>query len=552
MSMRGKKILTVGLAASFIFGLAAAAWAGCTTVIVGKEASTDGSVMVSQSVDGAYDARIVVVPGGTHKKNETVPIYKNGCTDDVFGVKKSKVGEIPQVEKTYTYVHAGYPFMNEHKLIIGEDTWSGRAELENSEGIMMIEQLQILCLQRAKTARECVATMGALAEQYGYGDGGETLTVVDGNEGWVFDVVGPGPLWTKDSGTPGAIWAARRVPDDHIYVSSNRTRIGKIDLKNTADYMASSNVISAAQDLGFYDPKKDGEFIFSKVYNPKPYGSPYYQARREWRVFTLLIPSLAGKISPELADPDLDQYDFSYKVDKKITIREVMALYRDYYQDTPYDLSKGEAAGPFGNPFRATVPGEMKPAKVKNSDWERAIGIARCSYTLVGQSRSWMPDSVGAVAWIGEDVGYSTVFMPIYSGVSKTSPVFSEVNRSGFEQKSAWWAFNFVTNWVNLRFDAMMENEVRPLQKQLEDKLFADQPTVEKKALELDKQSPAKAKAYLTEYSAKTAEKITARWWQLAGDLIYNYQDGLVKTKDGGYPTKWLEEVDFGASQLPK
>lgn len=544
-----KKMLTVGLTTACFVGASALAASACTTVIVGKKASSDGSTLVSHTCDGSYDPRVQVIPGGIHKKGTMMPIYKGACQDGVYGKTQTKAGEIPQAEKTYTYFHSGYPFMNEKKVIIGEDTFSGRAESENSEGLFMIEQLQVLCLQRAATARDCVKVMGEAAEKYGYADGGETLTIVDGNEGWVFDIVGPGPLWTKDSGTPGAVWAAKRVPDDNVYVSANRSRVSTLDLKDPNTSMASANVISHAVEMGWYDAKKDGEFLFWKAYNPEPYGGPYYQRRREWRAFTMLVPSLEGKLDPYM-DPKGKQYEFSYKVDKPISVADIIAVYRDYYQGTPFDMTKGAAAGPFGNPNRYATPASVRPDNAKNLDWERPISVFRCAYSFVGQSRADMPDSVGGLVWFGEDAPYSTVYMPMYSGMTKIAPVVSQGNFNKFDRSSAWWAFDFVSNLADLKFSYIIK-DIQAEQSKLEKQFFSQQAEIDKKALALDKESPAKAKAFLTDYANNIYVETTKRWWELGDEILYRYNDGYVNGKNVGYPTEWLESVDFGATQIP-
>lgn len=176
----------------------------CTVVAVGKEASADGSTMVTHSCDGWYDHRVVVVPGGTHAEGEMVDIYRDPCQDTM--VTPEKFGEVPQVAETYTYFNVAYPFMNEKGVLIGEHTWTGIDDVYNPEGMFVIANLEMLGLQRGSTAREVVQIMGDLAEQYGYGDGGEMLAVTDANEIWIFEIVGPGMLWTPESGTPGAHW----------------------------------------------------------------------------------------------------------------------------------------------------------------------------------------------------------------------------------------------------------------------------------------------------------------------------------------------------------
>jgi dipeptidase len=411
---------------------------------------------------------------------------------------------------------------------------------------MMIEMLEVFALQRAKTAREAVKVMGELAEKYGYGDGGETLVVVDGSEVWVFDIVGAGPLWTPDSGKPGAVWAAARVPDDHVYASANRSRIGKLNLDDPDNYMASSNVVSFAEEMGLYDKAKDGDFLFWKAYNPDPYGGPYYQRRREWRALSLMAPSL--NLDPYL-DPVNEQYPFSVKPDKKIAVQDLMAINRDRYEGTIFDLTKGLAAGPFACPNRYSTPGDVRPENAKDTDWERAISMFRCSYSFVGQARASLPPAIGGVLWFGEDAPHSTCYVPIYSGVTEMPKPYSSGSRSYYDKESAWWAFNFVSNFADLKFSYMIQ-DIEAVQEELEGQFFAMQPGIEAAALKLYDEDPEKAKAFLTNYTKNMAMLALARWRTLADELIYKYNDGYVDGKSVGYPTEWLEAVEFGKTNV--
>lgn len=519
----------------------------CTTIMVGKKASVDGSVMTTHTCDGQYDARVRIIEGKEFKDGAMAPVLRDICHGSIPGKTITQVGEIPQVKKTYTYYNVAYPFMNEHQVIIGEDTFSGRGECENPEGIMMIEQLQVFGLQRAKTARECIKVMGALAEKYGYADGGETLTVIDGKEAWFFDIIGAGPLWTKDSGEPGAIWVAARIPDDHIAMASNRSRIGKINLKKTDHFMGSSNVISFAEDMGWYD-KKDGDFVFWKAYNPTPYGAPYYQRRREWRVLSLLAPSL--HLDPYL-NPDTEQYPMSIKPDKKVSPQDLMAINRDYYEGTEFDLTKGEVAGPFGNPNRYPTPKSVKPDDRKDLDWERAISMFRCSYSFVGQARSNMPASIGGVLWFGADAPHSTCYVPFYAGNLSTPAPFANGSRNFYDKESAWWTFNFVSNFADLKFSYMIK-DINAEQQKLENHFFTMQSTIEKKAMALYKKDPMAAKKFLTDYSNNTAMATLASWNMLKDNLIYKYHDGYVDGKSVGYPTDYLTKVKMGETNQVK
>ena len=172
-----------------------------------------------------------------------------------------QTGEIPQVPETYRFLNTAYPALNEHGLAIGETTIGGRRELVNNEGMFMIEEIERLVLERCKTAREAIKLIGELVKQYGYGDYGECITIADGKEVWHFEIMGAGPL------EKGAVWAAVRIPDDHVGISANIPRIAEIDLKNPDRYMASENVFQVAQDMGWWDPKSGKPFKFWEAYS---------------------------------------------------------------------------------------------------------------------------------------------------------------------------------------------------------------------------------------------------------------------------------------------
>lgn len=525
--------------------LVATASMACTPMGVGSKASADGSVLVSHTCDGWYDHRIKIIPGGEHKDGEMVDIYNIMCYATRPDREPKKVGEIPQAKHTYTYFQVGYPFMNDQQLMMGEFTWSGRSELESPAGMFYIENLEALGLARAKTAREAIKVMGELAEKYGYADGGETLVIGDTKELWIFEICGPGAIWTKDSGKPGAHWAAKRVPDDEVFVGANRARIDFIDFNDKDNYMYSTDVTALPEAMGWWKPGTP--FHFADTFNPEPYGYAYYAARREWRALNLIAPSQNFPVKAKW-----EHYPFSVKPNKKLSVRDIMlTVYSDHLEGTDYDLTKGEAAGPFGNPTRWQTPKSVRPEGLKNDDWERPIALFRCSYSFVSQSREWLPNPVGGLLWYGADSPDTTVYVPIYCGVTSIPEPWTVGKRHTFDRDSAWWAFNLVNNWAGLRWDAMYK-DIRAKKASYEDKFFADQKTVEDHAAELYKKDPAKAVAYLTAYTNKAMNDVEQGWWNFAFELIGKYYDGGVMSPEGkmatpGYPTDWLKKVGFGA-----
>jgi len=540
------RLMRVAAVSAALVLLGSSAALACTPMGIGKGASADGSVIVSHTCDGWYDQRIQIIPGGTYEEGTMMDVYVDMCTATRPTAEPVKVGEIPQAAQTYTYFHIGYPFMNEKQVMMGEFTWMGRYDLFGP-GLLYIANLEQIGLQRAATAKEAVLIMGEMAETYGYGDGGETLIVGDANEIWVFEVCGSGPLWTPESGTPGAHWVAQRLPDDEVFVGANRARIGVVDFDDPDNFLYSTDITVLPQAMGWWEEGTD--FDFAKIFNPEPYGAPFYQSRREWRVLSLVAPSVDWPILDEFS-----AYPFSVKPDEKLTVQDVMTIYSDHYEGTVYDLTVGEAAGAFGSPSRWSLASGQAPEYAQGQDWERALAVPRCSYSFVSQSRSWLPDAIGGVLWFGEDSPDTTVYVPIYAGVTEIPVEWTQGKRDVFDPDSAWWAFNFVNNYANLRWDAIYA-DIRAKKASYEEYFFAQQPVIEAQAAALYAEDPAEAIKYLTNYTYNTMESVEKGWWDFAWTIVGKYYDGYIMSDTGrqqsaGYPTEYLERVGYAQTAL--
>ncbi len=297
---------------------------GCTSIMVGRLASADGSVMVGHTCDGNYRTWLNVVPHKKHDKGSTRKVYWGNLHTEYVSDMRGRIlkGEIPEVEETYSYVNNAYPCLNEKQLGFGETTINGRDELRNDEGWFLIEELQAIALERCTTARDAIRLMGSLATKYGYGDWGECLTVADPKEVWQFEIFGGGPA------EKGAVWAAVRIPDDQIGVSANIPRIGEINLKDPDHYLASDNVVSLAKEMGWWDETKGEPFKFWKAYSGK---KPF--STRELYIFKTFAPSLNLSM-------DAEELPFSIKPEKKVPLQEVLKMYRETYEGTDNDMTK--------------------------------------------------------------------------------------------------------------------------------------------------------------------------------------------------------------------
>ncbi len=509
----------------FFLLIASASIFACTSIIVTKGASKDGSVIISYSCDGEFLPQLQYTPAQDHKADEFFEISRHN----------GKAIKIPQLPHTYAVVG----LMNEFQLTIGETTTTGREELRNPDGVLHYWTLMRLALQRAKTAREAIKVITDLVDKYGYASTAEAFSIADPNEAWLMEMIGTG------KGGKGAIWVARRVPDGYVSCHANISRIGEFPLDDAENCLYSKNIISFAVKKGYYDPKSKEPFRFNLAYCPPDPENLHYCATRVWSILRRCAPSL--NLSPDFhrAVKDAKQYPLWVKPDKKLSIQDVMALMRDHYEGTDFDMTEGVDAGAFGCPNRWR-PIDWKVDSVAYS-WERPISTQQTGFSFVSQSRSWLPNSIGGVYWYGVDDTYTTCYVPLYCGINDVPKLFTEGDIRKFSWDSAWWVFNFVANFANLKYSYMIK-DIQDIQKELEDRAFALQPIIEKTAIELARSNPDLLTDYLTNYCISHAENVVKRWRQLGEFLITKYNDGYVKDENGrprevGYPEHWLKDV---------
>ncbi|MGZ5467562.1 MAG: dipeptidase [Candidatus Aminicenantales bacterium] len=486
----------------------------CTSILVGRLASADGSTMTSHSCDSGTDRTwMTIVPNIKHQPGEMAKVYyEPKRTKGPNDPDRLETGEIPQVAETYAFLNTAYPIMNEHQLAIGETTIGSRRELMSENGIIDAPELYRLALERAKTAREAIRAADELTKAYGYNDWGECFTFADPKEVWHFEIHGPG------KGKKGAVWAAQRVPDDEIGVSANAGRIREIDLSNSDFYMASANVTALAEEMGYWSKASGRPFEFTYAYDPDSRTSLYCR-RREWRVLSLLAPSL--KLNPES-----ENFPFSVKPDKKVSVADVLAIFRDTYGGTDYDMTrtltavnrKGETVkSPVATPF---MNGDtLALFRLKR---ERTICSPAATYLQITQSRDWLPGPIGGVVWLGYDNPATTPHLPFYIGITQMPASYMVDGRWAFSRECAWWAFRTVSRLANFRFQEISQ-DVEKVWRPIEDKAFADQAKVEEEALALYKKDAKKAREFLTKYSHDQADKAVAAYWKLGEDLWLRY-----------------------------
>jgi dipeptidase len=486
----------------------------CTSLLVGQEASVDGSTMTSHSCDSGTDRTwISLEPRRSHPPGSMATLWmqpkRTTGPDDPDRVP---MGEIPQVAETFKFMDAAYPVMNEHQLAIGETTTGGKRELRSTEGLIDAPELYRLVLERARNAREAIRIADQLTREYGYNDWGECFTFADPKEVWFFEILGPG------QGKIGAVWAAVRIPDDEIAVSANAHRILELDLSRPDWYMASDNVFSLAEEMGWWNPDGKEPFRFSYAYADR---SSLYSRRREWRALSLLAPSLN-------LDPNAENYPLSVKPETKVSVADIRAIFRDFYEGTPYDMTRrltvvdqeGRAVkSPVANPFMNADLRELLGV-----ERERTIASPTATYVTITQSRDWLPDPIGGIVWLGYDNPATTPHIPFYIGITQMPGSYLVDGRREFSQDCGWWAFRRASKLSYFRYH-QMKDVLRAVWEPMEEEAYARQATVEEEALALYRQDPGRAEAFLTEYSHGLANAAVKRYWELGDELWVRFNN---------------------------
>lgn len=511
----------------------------CTNLIVGKNASADGSTIVSYSADSyGLFGELYHYPAAT---------YPKGAMLDVFEWDTNKyLGQIEQAKQTYNVIGN----MNEFQLTIGETTFGGRPELVDSTAIIDYGSLIYIGLQRSRTAREAVKIMTELVKQYGYYSSGESFTIADPNEIWILEMIGKGP------GIRGAVWVAVRVPDDCISAHANQSRIHSFNMDDKENCLYSSDVISFAREKGYFNGiNKD--FSFADAYAPLDFGARRFCEARVWSYFNMFTDQGAAYL-PYIQGKSNEPMPLFVKPNRKISVQDVKNAMRNHYEGTALDISNDFGAGPYKTPYR------LSPLTFKVGDQEyfneRPISTQQTGFVFVAQMRADKPDAIGGVLWFGVDDANMTVFTPVYCCTDSVPTCYA---RNGadyitFSWDSSFWVFNWVANMVYPRYSLMID-DVHATQKELETFLNQAQEGVEVTAAKLYEKSPAEAKAFLTKYTGVTAQNTFTAWKHLGEFLVVKYNDGVVKrVKNGhfernsigqpagvlrpGYPKEFLEE----------
>ena len=521
----------------------------CTNLIVSKGATADGSTFITYAADShTRYGQLRYCPAADHPEGATLKLYN-------YGSLKFQI-EIPQPAHTYQVVG----FINEHQLAIGETTWGGREELAHGSGKGIdYGNLIYVTLQRARNCREAIKVMHELVSTYGYAEGGERFSIADPNEVWIYEIINKGDEL-------GAVWVARRVPDGYICGHANQARIttfpwengkkkdgsGKSisskSIKNIFDKdvecVYSEDVAAFARKRGWYSGK-DADFSFADTYNPLTFSGLRACEARVYAMFNRCADDMKRYEAYAMGDKSAERLPLWVKPNRKLTVQDCMALMRDHFEGTPMDMTQDVGAGPFHCPYRwRPMDFEVDGQKYVH---ERAISTQQTGFSFVAQCRSWLPDKLGGIIWFGVDDTYSTVYCPVYCGVTQVPVCFEEGNgsMSRYSETAAFWLFNRVSNFCYLRYDSMIV-DVRQVQQELETDFVRDETTHAKRWAQEDNER--RLVGELNRFSNERAERMMRRWHELDQMLLMKYIDGNIKHEKDGK----IETTETGVVRFPQ
>jgi len=528
----------------------------CTNFLVGKEASSDGSTIISYAADsyGMYGFLHYTPasdwPAGSMRE---VKDWDTGRPQ----------GSIPQVAHTYTVVGN----MNEHQVTIGETTWGGREALWDTVGVDY-GSLIYIALERSKTAREAIEWFITLVNEYGYASEGESFSFGDPEEVWIMDLIG------KGKGQKGAAWVAVRIPDNAIAGHANQARITtlpvsakhkltkeekrlqkKLNCVCKGDWMWDKDVIAFARQKGYFNGA-DKDFSFQAAYNPFDFSGLYVCEARVWSFFNHFCSGMdkyidyaTGKTFRETGGKDAGEHMPLWIVpDRKVSVQDIKECMRDEYKGTPLDITQGTDAGPWNSKLRYGGLGfklALEGTDTLQYWYERPTATQQTAWSYVAQMRK---DKKG-IFWFGVDDAACSCYTPMYSCINHVPECFAEGNGDSynFSPTSAWWTFNIVANWAYTKYSRMYPH-IRELQQAWDEKFNTQTAGVDAEIASMNEED---ARAFLTSYSCSQAENLVADWQRLGIYLMTKFLDGQERKEENGQFKRNNYGNSCGPNRLP-
>lgn len=383
----------------------------CTTIVVGPEASEDGSIFIARDADGgALKAQHMLFhPAVKDQTGIHSSKAHNGANDFKYPLPANGFS-YTTAPNWKTQLHGATGFNSEGVGVSGTESIYARDDAlkldpyNTKEGITEDDILDVV-LPRARSAKEGAEILGSIVDKIGAGEG-FGVAFIDPKEAWYLETA------------TGHRWMAVRIPADSYFASANQGRLQQYK-ENDPNYIGSKDLISWAQKNGFYDPKKDGEFNFSKAYTRDDGRDRTYNDPRVWQIQKLLTPTINQNVQEGRKFPVFSQPT------KKVTLGDLKEALRNHY-------NTGDVAShdPYTRGLRPDEP-------------FRPIGIFRTYESHVMQIRPNLPKEIGAITYLAMGMPTLSVYVPFYQGLKKYPAAYGKGTDKA-DNDSAYWKFRKV------------------------------------------------------------------------------------------------------------
>lgn len=560
----------------------------CTAIAFGRNTTVDTSTYSASTADCSNcDFRLAKVPAANYSPNAQRPVFLyhdsyphivhssrsptwhasnlEGSARQLASWNVTKpIGYIPQVNHTHALFEAGtgYALLNDHGVSLAESTCSGRFVAapvsHGGNALVDISELSRIALERATSAREAINIMGHIAETYGYygsnwntdscyDEAGESLMVTDPLQAWVFHII------PDDTGT-SAVWVAKRIPSTDVAVVANRFSIRDVIPNDADNFLMSTSLFDVARRNKLWHEGQTLDFAktFSGIKLPLHVS---YSNSRVWRVLTLVNPDLVNTLDP-FGNAWMDGYPFSVTTKKRLSRDDLLRIMRDHFEGSRFDLTKGPAGGPYGDPNRydTNSNGNMSINRALQGEFGRPISMFRTSYTSLSRSSAALPRQVGPLLYFAQQQPSSSVFVPLYVSITKVPRIFTRGSLFRFSNESMFWHVTTVSNWVHMYYMYAVAY-MRGVQWELEKYEVGDTDREAVRLMEEGKEE--EAIEVMQKLGDRVAEASYTRYQSLFVELVARFHDGFILQDSEGkqadlrsmfYPEWWLESVGYFTS----
>ena len=414
----------------------------CTTVLVGKKASNDGSTMIARTDDGHFDVKKLVVVDPkkqpriykskiSHVEIELPadPMRYTACpsVDPENGIWAATGINAANVGMTATETITTNPRVLAADPLVEYKETKGRKEKAVPGGIGE-EDIVVLVLPYIRSAREGVLRLAELLEKYGtYESNG--IAFNDENEVWWLETIG------------GHHWMARRIPDDCCVINPNQFGMDSFDMD---DAFGAQKENLCSRDLREFikdnclDLNQDGEFNPRDIFGSRRDMDHIYNTPRAWFMGRYLAPYSFTWDGPDAEfGPESDDIPWSMVPDRKVSAEDVQYLLSSHYQGTPYDPYSSRDTGKRG--------------------MYRSIGINRTGVTAICQIRSNVPDALKGIEWVCFGSTTFGAFLPLYTNVSKM-PAYMSSTTLDTSTDTFYWGSRLIGALADSTYAASIQN----------------------------------------------------------------------------------------------